>query len=853
MAGVGAFAELTVSTPPIVAVAFVAANDASGDLKNAAQVLFDSGAYGDLVQVCDGTADQSEINTAYAALASDGGELVLSDGTFNVTGKCQFNNSNTIIRMLGGGISWSNAGSTDVLISVEASNIRMYNIRVEGSGQKGNGIGLMLGGEVSTVHGVAVYGLRALNLNIGLDFGIVDNSSTGDCIVSGYRISNCQTGIRSRAFVNWVDGGFISGCDISVQQTDDRHSGKIVMTNTALNQHAVAAIDLIRGRGSVFDNVWIEHSDDQGTASPVAIRIGNSTHEYTNPTFGYLHIHLHDGTNPEVYGFQLRNCTGFYCEHAEFTDEITTNVQLVRTESDFTGTARFRKISIGDSVPANYSYERVLDHQGSGDIIIEAVPEESGNAGDVVGEITPAGCCDYTVGKRNSTYFGKKRNGHLDSVDTNLKTVIDAIKASNTSFHFTSGSFDYGTMTQASDRTTFADLTGMLFEGEGIDVTTITVDGASLAEDTEVFSMTRCDKTTIRDMTCVADGDDRQSSDAIDFDDSDECIIERVKITNSRGDCIIFDGKNGQAINNTIRYCILTGSFDAGIEMLSADRNLIYANFIYSTGDQGIQLNADAGTSTQSERNVVVNNIIYGPGGDGIQVRSSSFNIVAYNQCWNAPAARAGIDLVTGIAGENCDGNVVIGNICSDDQGTKTQDYGIRMDPDAASEANDNIIAFNYVKGNDLANIQDNGSTNTQWFQNIGGIGRGERRTLSGTLSSGAQNAFAFTAQNPENVAVAIVRVLVDVTTAGGTAGALIDVGSAANSSTGSDNLIDGADINTQALYDNIDDQGSNGASKQRLDENGGSTDWVTGQIVTADANSLAGNYVLEYVALATG
>jgi len=123
-------------------------------------------------------------------------------------------------------------------------------------------------------------------------------------------------------------------------------------------------------------------------------------------------------------------------------------------------------------------------------------------------------------------------------------------------------------------------------------------------------------------------------------------------------------------------------------------------------------------------------------------------------------------------------------------------------------------------------------------------------KVASGDLTAGAANAFAFAWQNPEPGKILVKRVMVDVTTAGGTATAVIDVGSAASATTHSDNLINGADLNAVALYDNIDDAGTNGKSKQKLDEKGGTTDYITGQILTEKADSLAGKYYIEYIVI---
>jgi len=119
-----------------------------------------------------------------------------------------------------------------------------------------------------------------------------------------------------------------------------------------------------------------------------------------------------------------------------------------------------------------------------------------------------------------------------------------------------------------------------------------------------------------------------------------------------------------------------------------------------------------------------------------------------------------------------------------------------------------------------------------------------------GTLTAGVADAFAFAWQNPTDSSILVYKIFIDVTTAGGTATAVLNVGSAASATTTSDNLIDGADLNAIAVYDNIDDQGTNGESKQKLDENGGTTDWVTGQILVEAAASLVGKYYIHYTVI---
>jgi hypothetical protein len=117
------------------------------------------------------------------------------------------------------------------------------------------------------------------------------------------------------------------------------------------------------------------------------------------------------------------------------------------------------------------------------------------------------------------------------------------------------------------------------------------------------------------------------------------------------------------------------------------------------------------------------------------------------------------------------------------------------------------------------------------------------QRVAQGNLASGNANAFSFAWENPETVPIIVTRVIINVTTAGGTALSVINVGSAADATTTSDNLIDGADLNAVAVYDNIDDQGANGESKQIVDVG----EFVTGQILTENAAALEGTFTIYY------
>lgn len=100
---------------------------------------------------------------------------------------------------------------------------------------------------------------------------------------------------------------------------------------------------------------------------------------------------------------------------------------------------------------------------------------------------------------------------------------------------------------------------------------------------------------------------------------------------------------------------------------------------------------------------------------------------------------------------------------------------------------------------------------------------------------------------NDEGAAIIVQRVLLDVTTEA-TGACTADIGTTdTNATTSSDNLIDGVDVGAAAgVFDNIDDQSTNGKSKQKL----AAGKWVTGSMASGAAADLAGFVYIEYVVI---
>jgi len=116
-------------------------------------------------------------------------------------------------------------------------------------------------------------------------------------------------------------------------------------------------------------------------------------------------------------------------------------------------------------------------------------------------------------------------------------------------------------------------------------------------------------------------------------------------------------------------------------------------------------------------------------------------------------------------------------------------------------------------------------------------------KTVFQALTAGAANAFAFAIQNPENQDVDLIDVTVVVTTAGGTATAVLDVGLVASATDTADGIMDGKDLNAAAVY-RMDGDMAEGFDWKAA---GGTNDYVTGKILVEAAASLVGKVAVTY------
>jgi parallel beta-helix repeat protein len=313
-------------------------------------------------------------------------------------------------------------------------------------------------------------------------------------------------------------------------------------------------------------------------------------------------------------------------------------------------------------------------------------------------------------------------------------------------------------------------------------------------------------------------------------------IISANTILNSNSNDIHLNYQFSCTVSaNTIKWSTgtKTGSGE-GIDVVNSNTISVSGNTItgmaHATGANGITLETCTGCTVEANTSSF-------NGNGGIHIHNSSKNTVNSNITHDN--AVYGIDLSS-----TATYNIVTANQCYDT--TSIQDYGILE----AEAANNNQIKNNILYDNTVANLVKVGA-NTTVEGNTNFIASGETRSVSGALTAGNANAIAFAFHDTELQDCYITKVVSDVTTAGGTASSVLQVGiadDAAGTNLGSE-FFTGLDLNAIALNDSWN-PGDTGAMTKfvLIQDSASATDgWIVGKILTQNAASLAGKYYIYY------
>jgi hypothetical protein len=317
-------------------------------------------------------------------------------------------------------------------------------------------------------------------------------------------------------------------------------------------------------------------------------------------------------------------------------------------------------------------------------------------------------------------------DGTNDAVE--VDAAVQALPAAGGTILFSSGHFNYGSGFLKVQRRH-----NITYQGAGMDVTFI-ANSSNASADTEPFNFEDVDGSIVSDLTVSAGGTARTTSDALDFDNSSNCRVERVKVTLSRARGIIFDGKTSnsdpswEALDNVIQDCIVTGCPGAGIELLvngdpgvgssnpSGQGTQVINCQCFGNGNAGVKINRQSSTGRQGKNNTISGGVYSGNGTQGVAIQACLNNIVTGVTSKNNLSDGIRVETFTG-EGLPANGNQIVGCTCTDDQATKTQPNGIWLKGVPPDTINNTLVQDNNLCGNKTTGLRDD-ATDTQNINN---------------------------------------------------------------------------------------------------------------------------------------
>lgn len=147
--------------------------------------------------LCDGTDDQVEINAAIQALPSTGGEIVLLDGTYNITATIAMNKDN--VKLSGNGAAtvlkrmWNSSASIEGIITTTGQNCTIGYLNLAGNRSRARNDNLILGSTNIAIGNICTGGQEGIH-------------ASGNCSVIGNLCSNNSWGIVAVANNNTISG-----------------------------------------------------------------------------------------------------------------------------------------------------------------------------------------------------------------------------------------------------------------------------------------------------------------------------------------------------------------------------------------------------------------------------------------------------------------------------------------------------------------------------------------------------------------------------------------------------------------------------------------------------------------------
>lgn len=178
--------------------------------------------------LCDGTADDVEINAAIQALPSTGGEIVILDGTYNITATITMNKQNVVLKGNGPSTILNRSGTGYPTVNLQSDNCILSYVQFMGNNtiyQTSSNNEVMVYGDFCNVsrcfvnegitgifisgNNAAIFGNRIESCSYG-----IQGSSNNNAAIRSNTITNCsETGIYMQSGSNYASiyGNYCSG------------------------------------------------------------------------------------------------------------------------------------------------------------------------------------------------------------------------------------------------------------------------------------------------------------------------------------------------------------------------------------------------------------------------------------------------------------------------------------------------------------------------------------------------------------------------------------------------------------------------------------------------------------------
>lgn len=273
--------------------------------------------------LCDGTADDAEINAAIAALPSTGGEIVILDGTYNITDVIDINKNYVVLRGNGYKTNLRRGFDGGRLIYNSGDHVVIENLSVDGvsytyTADSNDGIYSYTPNTI--IRGCIIQNESAYGIHVsGAKAKVIGNTVT-DCTGSGIYIDDDNCTVTGNIVLSCGEAG-IKVCDKNNVVT-----GNVARLNAIANMYLFYATNCI-----VTGNNFAVNDDDTVIPEEAAIYLSGTSNS------GNLVLDNHMG----VGGFYIYGGTGNVVANTPAITYDTTDITAGSASTEPEGSLHF--------------------------------------------------------------------------------------------------------------------------------------------------------------------------------------------------------------------------------------------------------------------------------------------------------------------------------------------------------------------------------------------------------------------------------------------------------------------------------------------------------------------------------